>query len=230
VVADDEEGKDVSRRKKRKQAPRQLTLPGVASAANGTTIRRERVGPIKRARLVLVTTPTTRRRFLAGTLGWVSAGIAAALGIPAAVSIVSQGFRETDLGWSPVARLAKPEPGEPDITVVGEPVLTQFTSLVQDAYMKAAPREAAIYVVNRGEGDITVFDVRCTHLGCPVAWEKARGRFVSPCHNGLFDIDGRVTGGPPPRPLDQYEVKVENGVLFVGELYQVNDQLQRVTT
>jgi Rieske Fe-S protein len=220
----------VSRRKKRKQEPRQLTLPGVASAAGGTTIRTERIGPIKRARLVLVTTPTTRRRFLAGTLGWVSVGIAAALGIPAAVSIISQGFRQTEGGWSPVGRIVEPERGEPDLTVVGEPVLTQFTSLVEDAYMKAAPRENAIYVVNHGDGEFTVFDVRCTHLGCPVAWEDVRARFVSPCHNGLFSIEGEVKGGPPPRPLDQYEYKVENNVLYVGELYQVNDEGQRVTT
>lgn len=218
------------RRRKPKESPRQLTLPGVSSTEIGAAAGKERIGPIKRARLVLVTTPTTRRRFLAGTLGWVSVGIAAALGIPAAVSVVSQGFRTTDLGWSPVARTSKPEPGEPDITVVGTPVLAQFTSLVQDAYMKTSPKDVAIYVVNHGNGEYTIYDDRCPHLGCPFNWSEEDGTFVCPCHNGLFDIEGRVTGGPPPRPLDRYEYKVENGVLFAGQLYQVNDEGQRVTT
>ena len=218
------------RRKKRQPEPRQLTLPGVESVDTRASIPAERMGPIKRARLVLVTTPTTRRRFLAGTLGWVSVGIAAALGIPAAVSVVSQGFRTSDLGWSPVARVGKPEPGEPDLTVVGVPVLAQFTSLVSDAYMKATPKDVAIYVINNGDGSYTIYDDHCTHLGCPFNWDDKTSHFVCPCHNGVFDIDGRVTGGPPPRPLDRYEYKVENGVLFVARPYQVNDQLQRTTT
>jgi Rieske Fe-S protein len=24
------------------------------------------------------------------------------------------------------------------------------------------------------------------------------------CHNGRFDLDGRVLAGPPPRPLEKY--------------------------
>jgi len=219
----------VRRRKKQQPEPRQLTLPGVESTNDAATTV-ERLGPIKRARLVLVTTPTTRRRFLAGTLGWVSVGIAAALGIPAAVSVISQGFRTSDLGWSPVARVGKPEPGEPDLTVVGVPVLANFTSLVTDAYMKASPKDVAIYVINNGDGTFTVYDDHCTHLGCPFNWDDKTGTFECPCHNGVFDIDGRVVGGPPPRPLDRYEYKVENGVLFVARPYQVNDELQRTTT
>ena len=52
---------------------------------------------------------------------------------------------------------------------------------------------------------------------------------ICPCHNGVFDPQGRVLGGPPPRPLDRYEYKVENGVLYAGKLFKVNDQLQRIT-
>ncbi len=95
--------------------------------------------------------------------------------------------------------------------------------------MKAAPRDVAVFVVNNGGGNFTVFDDRCTHLGCPFAWSKEDKRFHCPCHNGVFDPDGRVLAGPPPRPLDRYEYKVENGVLYVGKLYEVDDRLQRVT-
>lgn len=214
-------------RRRKKLEPKQLSLPGVDVEKVSPP---RRPGPIARARQVLTSRPMTRRRFLAGTLGWVSAGIAAALGIPAAVAVVSPTFRTQDTGWSPVARIGKPEPGDPDLTVVGVPVLTTFTSLVEDAYMKASPKAVAIYVVNEGGGEFTIFDDRCTHLGCPVAWEEDQQQYHSPCHNGLFDLEGRVIGGPPPRPLDRYEYKVENGVLYVGKLFRVNDELQRITT
>jgi quinol---cytochrome c reductase iron-sulfur subunit, bacillus type len=138
-------------------------------------------------------------------------------------------LRHDDLGWSPVGSLSKPGPGEPDLRVENQPILTQFTSLVEDAYLKAAPRDVAIYVVNNGNADFTIFDDHCTHLGCPFDWNKGDGKFECPCHNGVFDAQGRVLGGPPSRPLDRYEYKVENGVLFVGKKYEVDADLRRVT-
>jgi Rieske Fe-S protein len=48
-----------------------------------------------------------------------------------------------------------------------------------------------------------------------VTWRDEEEIYVCPCHDGLFDISGEVVGGPPPRPLDQYENKVEDGVLFI---------------
>jgi Rieske Fe-S protein len=39
--------------------------------------------------------------------------------------------------------------------------------------------------------------------------------FFCPCHNGVFDKDGNVVSGPPPRPLDRFEVKVEDDQLFI---------------
>jgi len=216
-------------KKERKEGkePAQLALPGL-QASDDVSGGTRRLGPLQRTRQVLVSTPLTRRRFLAGTLGWVSVAIAAALGIPAAVAVVSPAFRRSEEGWSPIGRLGKPEPGEPDLTVVGTPILASFTSLVQDAYLKASPREVSVYVVNHGNNEFTIYDDHCTHLGCPFDWDEKTAGFVCPCHNGLFDADGRVTGGPPPRPLDRYEYKVEGDVLYAGHLYRVNDDLDRV--
>lgn len=217
------------RRQRSRREPRQMTLPGMPVSTDGPAAKRRR-GPIARARLVLVSTPLTRRRFLSGTLGWVSAAIAAALGIPAAAAVVAPALRREDLGWSPVARLGEPEAGEPDLQVVGTPILASFTSLVEDAYMKAAPRDVAVFVLNHGNGDFTIFDDRCTHLGCPFNWNDQDETFFCPCHNGVFDVDGRVLGGPPPRPLDRYEYRIDNNVLYAGKLYQVDDELKRITT
>ncbi len=174
--------------------------------------------------------PISRRRFLARTLGWVTGAIAALLGIPAIVAAVAPALRREEEQWSPIGRLGDPEPGEPDLAIEGAPALTHFTSLVEDAYLRATPRDAAVYVVNHGGGKFTLFDVRCTHLGCPVSWDQEDGSFICPCHNGIFDEEGRVLSGPPPRPLDRFEYKVEDGVLFAGALFRVNERLERVTS
>lgn len=71
---------------------------------------------------------------------------------------------------------------------------------------------------------------RCAHLGCPVRFIEAARSFVCPCHGGTYNYEGEVTGGPPVRPLDRFETKVEGGRVLVGERFSVNSQLERVPT
>ena len=68
------------------------------------------------------------------------------------------------------------------------------------------------------ETDIKAFDIHCTHLGCPLAFASGSGTFLCPCHGGSFSIEGEVLGGPPPRPMAQYEVQVVDGEVQVGRL------------
>ena len=42
----------------------------------------------------------------------------------------------------------------------------------------------------------------CPHLGCGYRWDDADHHFKCPCHGSVYDIAGKVVGGPPPRPLD----------------------------
>ena len=66
---------------------------------------------------------------------------------------------------------------------------------------------------------------RCAHLGCPVRYVQAAERFICPCHGGVYGFDGKVAGGPPVRPLDRFETKVENGRVLVGPRFSVNSHL-----
>jgi len=69
--------------------------------------------------------------------------------------------------------------------------------------------------VSRTESGFTALDGRCTHKGCPVGRDAATGGFRCPCHGGTFDAAGRVTGGPPPRPLDTLVATEADGVVTV---------------
>ncbi len=60
------------------------------------------------------------------------------------------------------------------------------------------------------------------HLGCPVRYVDAAKRFICPCHGGVYDFTGKVTGGPPVRPLDRFHLRIRNGQLEVGPRYSVN--------
>ena len=71
-------------------------------------------------------------------------------------------------------------------------------------------KNSAAWLRRNGEKDFMAFSVNCSHLGCPVRWEKEADLFMCPCHGGVYYADGRVAAGPPPKPLTHYQVRVLN--------------------
>jgi Rieske Fe-S protein len=69
---------------------------------------------------------------------------------------------------------------------------------------------------------------RCAHLGCPVRFYEAAGNFICPCHGGVYDFEGKVIGGPPVRPLDRFQTRVEDGQVEIGPRYSVTSDLEPV--
>jgi len=65
------------------------------------------------------------------------------------------------------------------------------------------------------ENGLTAFSRVCTDLGCLISWDNAKDQFICPCHKGIFDRNGKNISGPPPRPLDQYEVVKRGKSIYV---------------
>ena len=69
------------------------------------------------------------------------------------------------------------------------------------------------------DGEFHAFGQKCTHLSCPVYFERAHQRLECPCHDGAFDArTGSVLYGPPPRPLDtiELEMRPDGGVWAIA--------------
>ena len=64
-------------------------------------------------------------------------------------------------------------------------------------------------LVRTTEGEFKAFSAVCTHLNCTVQYRDDLHQIWCACHNGLFDLAGRNVSGPPPRPLEMYEVHVQ---------------------
>jgi cytochrome b6-f complex iron-sulfur subunit len=74
-----------------------------------------------------------------------------------------------------------------------------------------------LLIIRRGPSRFHALSAVCTHSEvCSVAWNPSRHQLVCPCHRGVFDLDGNVVSGPPPRPLPRREVTVRNGRLHVS--------------
>jgi Rieske Fe-S protein len=69
---------------------------------------------------------------------------------------------------------------------------------------------------------------RCAHLGCPVRFFPSAQNFICPCHGGVYDFEGKVTGGPPVRPLDRFQTRVVGDTIEVGPRYSVTNSLEPV--
>jgi len=77
------------------------------------------------------------------------------------------------------------------------------------------------------DAPVVAISSRCMHLGCPVRWTSAAQRFICPCHGGVYDFRGAVSGGPPVRPLDHFYTRMRGGQVEVGPRYSVNSQFNR---
>jgi len=71
------------------------------------------------------------------------------------------------------------------------------------------------YLLRLGDGGFMAVYHRCTHLGCTVPWDPTEQRFVCPCHNSQFDMQGVVENPPAPRPLDLFPVAIVDGEIKV---------------
>jgi nitrite reductase/ring-hydroxylating ferredoxin subunit len=73
-----------------------------------------------------------------------------------------------------------------------------------------------VFIV-RMEATVTVFLTNPQHLPGEdgLWWCPGESLFASPTHGELFDIEGRVVGGPARRDLTRLETTIEDGMLTV---------------
>lgn len=145
-----------------------------------------------------------RRRFLSRlsiTVGSIAAAIVA---IPSVAFLL--GLRKVPYVWRTVGKL--------DDFQIGSTVKVAFLDPSPLPWSGVTARTAAWL---RREADLRfiAFSVDCTHLGCPVRWLADANLFMCPCHGGVFYANGMVASGPPPKPLTQYPVRVEGGMVQI---------------
>jgi len=63
-----------------------------------------------------------------------------------------------------------------------------------------------VILIRLSSTEFRAFAATCTHLDCVVEYQQENERIWCNCHNGEYDVHGRNVAGPPPKPLDPYEV------------------------
>jgi menaquinol-cytochrome c reductase iron-sulfur subunit len=144
----------------------------------------------------------SRRRFLSAVAATAGALAAVLVAIPVLGFVLGPVLRRRNQDWRAV--------GPVDKFNRGKTVKVEFKGAGAQPWAGDTGRQAA-WLRRSGDGTFTAFALECTHLGCPVRWNAGAELFMCPCHGGVYYADGRVAGGPPPRPLSRYPVRVRGG-------------------
>lgn len=72
-------------------------------------------------------------------------------------------------------------------------------------------------LIHTPQGELKAFSAVCTHLNCTVQYDSDASVIWCACHNGKFDLNGQVISGPPPRPLEAYQVNVRGDDILVSK-------------
>lgn len=96
------------------------------------------------------------------------------------------------------------------------------TSLGADSVIAATaselkPNSAKIFrfgsrpglLIRAADGSYQAMSATCTHLSCTVQYRKDLQQIWCACHNGMYDLKGKNISGPPPRPLETYQVHIQ---------------------
>jgi len=149
----------------------------------------------------------TRRDFIKTAVAFIGGLIGLTVGIPTLAYLLTPSLRKNEEdAWINLGAL--------DEYSLGIPRLFQFTRTKVNGWERTGV-SYGVFVVRQDEKNVRVFSNICTHLGCHVNWHPEVQNYISPCHDGHFDILGNNISGPPPRPLDEFVTKIENGSLFV---------------
>jgi menaquinol-cytochrome c reductase iron-sulfur subunit len=141
----------------------------------------------------------SRRRFL-GRISLALAGLAGAVvSVPILAYLLSPLLQRAAEEWRDL--------GLVDNFQIGSTVEVAFDEPSSLPWAGQTAR-TAVWLRRTGAQDFTAFGLNCTHLGCPVNWRPGAELFLCPCHGGVYYADGSVAGGPPPRPLVRFAVRI----------------------
>ncbi len=153
----------------------------------------------------------TRRSFYSSVFQGLGSIIGVALAVPSLIYLLIGPKSRRRGDWVEATDLTQLQ--------IGKPKEVTFERLRVDGW-RTFQEKVIAWVVRPNEKDVIAYSPQCTHLGCAYHWEDQQNRFICPCHSSMFSMDGQVIQGPAARPLDRYQVRVEDEKLLIGPQIQ----------
>jgi Rieske Fe-S protein len=149
----------------------------------------------------------SRRDFIKTATAFIGSLIGIGIGLPSIAYLLSPSLRKME--DESVMDL-----GSLDKYPLGIPTLFEITRTKVNGWERTG-LSYGVFVLRQTEKEVRVFSDICTHLACRVSWHTDQQHYISPCHDGHFDVVGNNVSGPPPRPLDEFVTIIEDGNLYI---------------
>ena len=72
-------------------------------------------------------------------------------------------------------------------------------------------------LIRLSDGEYRAFSAVCTHLQCTVQYDRENKLIWCACHNAKFDLNGNIASGPPPAPLESFNVNIRGNEIIVSK-------------
>ncbi len=149
----------------------------------------------------------SRREFAKIVTGFLGSIMGAIIGLPIIGYIISPALQTQEVDdWVSLGAL--------DGYPIGIPTLFSFTRSKVNGWERTT-NSYGVFVVRKSETEMKVLSNVCTHLSCRVKWDEEVHGYLCPCHDAQFELEGEVVYGPPPRPMDEFEFKIEDGNILI---------------
>lgn len=114
-----------------------------------------------------------------------------------------------------LTKFAYPTVGkEPDFVVLNK---VDFVDIPANSAKPFAWGGKMGLLLKKENGTLLALKGVCTHMDCNVTYRPEEKKFYCPCHLGWYDDNGKNIAGPPPKPLEVFDCKVEGEKLIVAK-------------
>jgi|SRR5579862_6471237 len=113
----------------------------------------------------------------------------------------------------PVTKFMMP-PNVPE-AAVNEVVAGKIQMLKPNAAAIVKFGNKPVLLIRASETEWKALTAVCTHLNCTVQYQENTHQIWCACHNGYYDLNGKVLSGPPPKPLDEFVVRIRGDEVVI---------------
>ena len=114
-----------------------------------------------------------------------------------------------------VSYLIPPKMAEPKVNSVKAGSTNDFLA---NTYKIIKFGRTPVILIKTVDNQYKALSASCTHLDCIVQYKSDTKQIWCACHNGIYDLNGRNVSGPPPRPLEQYDVKIVKDEIVITKM------------
>jgi len=115
----------------------------------------------------------------------------------------------------PIVRFLNPPPVSE--AAVNEVVAGKLQDLKPNSGKIVRFGDTPVLLVRVSQTEWRAFSAVCTHLSCIVQYQPERTRIWCACHNGVYNLQGQVVSGPPPKPLRPYDVHIRQDEVVITQ-------------